>query len=106
MSTTDTLRKLREEAALTQSEVAVLVEATEQSVANWEAGRATPGLTHTRRLAQIYGQTVAVIRGQEEPVLLPREKRLHLQQEHERLLQEKQHPQACEPQAAAAQPRG
>jgi transcriptional regulator with XRE-family HTH domain len=49
-----TLRELREEAMLTQTEVAKLLGVARSTVSLWESGNRAPRLDHMRQLAELY----------------------------------------------------
>ncbi len=49
------LRRLRQEAGLSQTQVAQKLEVTKQSVSRWENGLNEPGALHKRTLAILYG---------------------------------------------------
>jgi len=82
------LRELRQDASLTQEDVAILAGTTEQTVGNWETRATIPGPRHIQRLAEVYGQTIAAVRGEEEPRRLSQEERYHLEQDRAVLLRE------------------
>ena len=50
-----TIRELREEAGMTQLELAVRVGVTPSAVYNWERGRNEPKATQLRSLARVFG---------------------------------------------------
>jgi transcriptional regulator with XRE-family HTH domain len=52
-----TLRRLREEAALTQTELARACGVSQHAVWRWEQALARPSPEHRRRLAQILGKS-------------------------------------------------
>ena len=52
---TPTLRDLREQAVLTQQEVAHQMGVADNSVSHWELGQQRPRVANIRNLARIYG---------------------------------------------------
>ena len=52
---TPTLRDLREQAVLTQQEVAHQMGVTDNSVSHWELGQQRPRVANIRNLARMYG---------------------------------------------------
>lgn len=52
-----TLKELREEAYLSQMELAVKAGVTATTVSAWERGIKRPALANIRRLAEIFGKT-------------------------------------------------
>lgn len=51
-----TLRELREDAFLTQGELAQACGVTYQTVSEWEHGRSMPSMKHRRKLAEVLSQ--------------------------------------------------
>lgn len=52
-----TLRELREEAMLSQVELAQRCGVSKQTIWEWETARAKPKPAHQRKLVEIYGKT-------------------------------------------------
>lgn len=52
-----TLKDLRQEAGLTQEQVAKLVDVDQASVSNWETGKYTPVRKYQRKLVKLYNCT-------------------------------------------------
>ena len=57
----ETLRRLRMERGLSQQQVADRLHVERSSVANWEAGRRTPGATLMFKIAEVLGTDAAVL---------------------------------------------
>lgn len=58
----ETLKQLREDAALTQVELAKLCKVTKQTIWSWELGGAMPYPGHIRRLAEIFHKSIPEMR--------------------------------------------
>ena len=67
MTIGETIRKLRKERTLTQTQIADLLGITYQAVSNWEHNKNAPDLTQIPRLAQIFGVTTDYLLGLERP---------------------------------------
>lgn len=57
-----TLRQLREDLALTQTELGKMLGVTKQTIWGWESGNVYPYPGHIRKLAEIFGKSVPEIR--------------------------------------------
>lgn len=62
----DRIREARQEAGLTQVDVARAMGLKQQSVQAWEAGRTRPGADKLAALASVLGTTVDALLGREE----------------------------------------
>lgn len=51
-----TLRDLREEAVMTQTEFAEACGLSQQTISGWETGRAIPSMKNRRKLAEVLGK--------------------------------------------------
>lgn len=60
------LRDLREQAGLSQEELAAAAQVSRASIQNWEANRTAPRRAESRRLAAALGMTVEVLRARLE----------------------------------------
>lgn len=61
-----TLRAMREQAGLSQEELAAKAQVSRASIQNWEGGRTAPRRAETRRLATALGMTVEQFRARTE----------------------------------------
>ena len=61
-----TLRALREQAGLSQEELAAKTQVSRASIQNWEADRNAPRRAETRRLATALGMTVDALKARIE----------------------------------------
>ena len=51
-----TLRDLREEAFMTQAEFAQACAVSQQTISDWETGRASPSMKNRRKLVEVLGK--------------------------------------------------
>lgn len=58
----ETLKDLRENAALTQAELGKLCKVTKQTIWSWETGVSLPYPGHIRRLAEIFHKNIPEMR--------------------------------------------
>lgn len=67
------LKELREEAHLTQAELAKAIGNVQRNISNWENGASEPDIATILRLADVLGVTVDELLGREEapPTLYP-----------------------------------
>ena len=67
-----TLRRVRCQAGLTQQQLADRLHVTRQSVSSWELGRTEPDFETAGRLAEIFGTSVSSLLGEDEKPAYPR----------------------------------
>ena len=63
------IRACREQAGLTQAELAAAAFVTRQSVGNWEGGKTLPDVQSLQLVAQALGTTVDGLLGDEVPAI-------------------------------------
>jgi transcriptional regulator with XRE-family HTH domain len=63
------LKKIRQDARLTQKQVSALINRPQQTIASWETGKSQPDANTLFELCNIYGTTVDIAFGYEKPVV-------------------------------------
>lgn len=67
MTPGERIKKLRQNAGLSQEKLAEMVGVSRQAVTKWEAGQSAPGTENLFRLAEIFGTTVDMLIRREKP---------------------------------------
>ncbi len=73
MTLSEKLRDLRQDAGISQEEVAGRLFVSRQSISKWENGQAEPGVENLKALADLYGVTLDELTGREASAPAPEE---------------------------------
>ena len=61
------VKKLRENAGMTQAELADRLDVSRPAIGTWESGKARPRLNKLQQLADLFGVTVSELMGEDQP---------------------------------------
>ena len=67
MTPGERIKKLRQNAGMSQEKLAEMVGVSRQAVTKWEAGQSAPGTENLFRLAEVFGTTVDMLTQREKP---------------------------------------